>query len=742
MPTLSAAESVIAHFEGHWVDGERPDMAEVVARCPPDERASVLLELIHAELEFRLKAGEPATAAEYLTRFPELASDPLAVAGLASAEADLRRRLAQLATSSPFDTPPVEADVAPTTAAWASDPTALPSDFRFVRELGRGGMGVVVEAEDARFGRRVAVKQIRAEFATRPDAKARFLREARAMAAVGSDFIVPVLHVGEAADGTPYLVMPLLAGETLQARLERGRLTADELRRVALDTARGLAAAHAKGLVHRDIKPSNLWLEANSDGVFLRVRLLDFGLAKPTNPQQSAMTHSNAVVGTPWYMSPEQARADPLGPPSDLFSLGAVLYHAATGRPPFAGDTPSATFTALAVNEPTPVRELSSGLSDDLAELIHDALKKWAAERPATGDVICRLTATRPAAPHHLRERYSVRRRTITLAVFCAAVALAAAAIVIKIKTAGGEEVTLKVPSGTTVEVEPDGTGRVSPPRPIPHIGEPPVAPVPQKIPLLNDFRETHGADSASLEKWMSGLREEGFKPAFVSLTPGPQARFNSVAIPDPERRLYRIYPQVEVGGAMWTKGWQELRDGGFRHAVACLYVDDRERHHEWNAWVADGQPWGGWSGSRDVIVNRLKDLRVSKGRPVSFGVSVSRTQTRLQFLEGPDGGLDWDAFLELSAAELRSKVEDHAKKGWRLEWLAAYEGEKGKLQFLTLFVEDPKRRDWDFRMGMRASEYEAKLVENAKRGFRPVAVAGYPLDSETRYAAVWSGNE
>ncbi len=330
----------------------------------------------------------------------------------------------------------------------------LPTEFRFVRELGRGGMGVVLEAEDTRLGRRVAVKQMLPGIAALPEAKARFLREARAMAAVESDHIVPVLHVGETADGSPYLVMPLLAGETLSARLDRGPLSADELRLVARDTALGLAAAHARGLIHRDIKPSNLWLEAHPDGTVRRVRVLDFGLAKPTTPEESTVTNSNAVVGTPQYMSPEQARAEKLGPPTDLFSLGSVLYRAATGKQPFPGETMSAVLTALAVDEPRPVRELDPSIPTEIADLIHALLRKEPGRRPTTDDVIRRLAPATVAPPRPPRRG----SRVWVAAAAAALVAILALGIVIIVRDKTGKEVgKIEVPDGGSVDKEENG---------------------------------------------------------------------------------------------------------------------------------------------------------------------------------------------------------------------------------------------------------------------------------------------
>jgi serine/threonine protein kinase len=195
--------------------------------------------------------------------------------------------------------------------------------YRILRELGRGGMGVVYEAEDTKLLRRVALKVMRPEAAVNRQGRERFLREARAAAALTHDHIVPIHDVGE-ENGAPFLVMPLLQGETLQARLKRTRwaLRVAEALRIAREIAEGLEAAHAARTIHRDVKPANVWLEEGTG----RVKLLDFGLARPAEAD-GQMTGAGAVLGTPAYMSPEQASGGRhVDARTDLFSLGTVLY--------------------------------------------------------------------------------------------------------------------------------------------------------------------------------------------------------------------------------------------------------------------------------------------------------------------------------------------------------------------------------------------------------------------------------
>jgi serine/threonine protein kinase/tetratricopeptide (TPR) repeat protein len=204
--------------------------------------------------------------------------------------------------------------------------------------LGEGGMGQVFRARDTRLGRPVAIKVIRAERARRPDFRIRFQREARATAALNHPHICTLYDVGE-QEGASYLVMEYVEGQTLAARLREGPLPLDQLLRRATETSQALAAAHERGIIHRDLKPANLMLTAAG------VKVLDFGLAKFTGPEMSAMdaaidaTAAHTILGTPAYMSPEQTRGDELDARSDLFSFGCVLYEAATGVRPFRGSS-------------------------------------------------------------------------------------------------------------------------------------------------------------------------------------------------------------------------------------------------------------------------------------------------------------------------------------------------------------------------------------------------------------------
>jgi len=241
--------------------------------------------------------------------------------------------------------------------------------------IGQGGMGVVLKAFEPALHRLVAIKVMAPALAGSATARKRFTREAQAAAAVCHDHVVAVHGVHE-ADGLPYLVMQYVPGESLQARLDRtGPLDVMEVVRIGMQTAAGLAAAHAQGLIHRDIKPANLLLENG----LARVKISDFGLARMAD--DVGLTRDGVVAGTPEYMAPEQARGEPVDYRADLFSLGSVLYATCTGRPPFRGVTTLALLRQVSEQDPVLIRELNPEVPAWLEAVVLRLLAKDPAQR-------------------------------------------------------------------------------------------------------------------------------------------------------------------------------------------------------------------------------------------------------------------------------------------------------------------------------------------------------------------------
>lgn len=254
-----------------------------------------------------------------------------------------------------------------------------------VREVvGRGGMGVVLKANDTKLNRIVALKVLAPELASNPTARKRFVREARAAAAVSHHHVVTIYAVEE--DQLPYLAMEFIDGQSLQEKIDRQeQLQLREILRIGHQIAAGLAAAHGQGIIHRDIKPANILLE---DGVE-RVQITDFGLARAVD--EVSITRPGEVAGTPQFMSPEQAQGQRVDSRSDLFSLGSVLYTMCTGRPPFRAESTVAVLRRICDETPRPIREVNPDVPEWLVEIIDWLLCKDPDDRFQTAAEVAEL---------------------------------------------------------------------------------------------------------------------------------------------------------------------------------------------------------------------------------------------------------------------------------------------------------------------------------------------------------------
>ncbi|UCD51667.1 MAG: protein kinase, partial [Phycisphaerales bacterium] len=248
--------------------------------------------------------------------------------------------------------------------------------FRIEREIGRGGMGIVYLAQDITLGRSVAVKSLPPELMAERKVRSRLEREARLLASLSHPNIATIHEEVEEAEGTVYLVLEYVPGRTLAERIAAGPLRLAEALSIACQTAAALAAAHEHGIVHRDVKPGNIKITPEGN-----VKVLDFGLAKAmeeagTQGPQSTITQPGRVMGTPAYMSPEQAAGDPLDHRTDIWSLGVVIYEMLAGELPFQGATQQALMHSILHEEPQRLSHVRGGTPRELEHLLSKMLQK------------------------------------------------------------------------------------------------------------------------------------------------------------------------------------------------------------------------------------------------------------------------------------------------------------------------------------------------------------------------------
>ncbi len=324
---------------------------------------------------------------------------------------EARRRLAQ-AESMPasFLAAPIAADPEPTpeSASVEKTPPESLGPYRVVRRLGEGGMGEVYEGYDDRLDRPIALKRIRPEAGAHEQTRARFRREARAVARLSHSSIVQVHDWVETEMGD-WIVMELVDGRSLRELLTSGPLAPAKAARIAKDIASGLAAAHDSGIVHRDLKAANVMLAGE------RAKILDFGIAKrlPAGAEETltSVTTEGKVIGTATAMSPEQAMGRPVDRRSDLFALGALLYEMTTGEPPFRGQNLVETLTHICTRQQTPAIKVNPSVPEALSELMNHLLEKDPAHRPQTAEEV--VSALETFASDEPVLRSPTRRRRI-----------------------------------------------------------------------------------------------------------------------------------------------------------------------------------------------------------------------------------------------------------------------------------------------------------------------------------------
>src|SRR5579883_141838 len=480
------AEPLLYAFEQAWQAGGRPPIETLLARLPADDPAAesnhrhLLEELVKIDLEYRWRAAQtddendfPARPLleDYLHRFPALGPLERLALELIGEEYRVRRiwgdrpepetYYARFSTHAglPALLARIDAELseqaAPSTLqlmATGAAPVpagAVPDGYEILGELGRGGMGVVYKARQLRLDRLVAIKMIRAGEEAVPTVLARFRTEAAAAARVQHPHVVQVYEVGE-KNGQPFCVMEYVNGGSLARCLAGTPLEARAAGRLLETLARAVQSIHDHGILHRDLKPSNILLHFSTPQESTAVtsdslqspscvpKISDFGLAKPV--ESAGLTQTGAVLGTPSYMAPEQAesRSDSVGPATDVYGLGAILYEMLTGRPPFRGVTMLETLEQVRNHDPLPPRQLQPALPRDLETICLKCLEKAPSKRyvsaAALADDLERFRLNRPivarAAGRWERGLKWARRRP-ALATLAAALVLGIAAALV-----------------------------------------------------------------------------------------------------------------------------------------------------------------------------------------------------------------------------------------------------------------------------------------------------------------------
>jgi eukaryotic-like serine/threonine-protein kinase len=370
LAVLEWIDRVCLDFEAAWKKGHRPCIEDYLGAAQGAERNRLFRELLLLDLDYRSRGDDPPSEDEYRARFPQ--------------DSELVRDVFE-----ELSTDAAVTETNPHRSVPISHGPTLPcqfGDYELLEVLGEGGMGVVYRARQQTPERIVALKVIRPDrlaamaFQQRERVIERFRAETRAAASLEHDHIVPIYEVGQ-IDGQPFFTMRYIQGRGLEERLRDGPLAGRDVAALLEPVARALHFAHSRGIVHRDVKPRNILLD--SDG---KPYIADFGLAKSFAAGQD-LTQTAEVIGTPAYMSPEQAQgAAGVGHRTDVYSLGVTLYELLTGRPPFRAATVAETQRQVVENEPVPPRQLNPAIDRDAETICLKCLEKEPANRYATAE--------------------------------------------------------------------------------------------------------------------------------------------------------------------------------------------------------------------------------------------------------------------------------------------------------------------------------------------------------------------
>ncbi|HEX5273132.1 MAG TPA: serine/threonine-protein kinase, partial [Gemmataceae bacterium] len=627
-------ETWLVEFERTWGEGR---LADRVRELPPGPlRFPALVELVKIDLERSWDAGIRNPVESYLATFPELGTPDTAPADLLQAEWEVRRHHGEEPSLTAYaDRFPGRADdlrrlleggtgsrtfaklstLRGTGGTPVPDTTRIEPDvvarlerqgrYRAVRKLGHGGMGSVYLVWDTRLDREVALKVPRFDD-DGPELRERFYREARAASGLHHPNVCPVHDVGE-IDGVPYLTMAYIEGEPLSRRLAAGApVAAAEAAALVRRLARALEAAHQKGVVHRDLKPANVMIGADGEPV-----VMDFGLARRTGAGDVRLTQPGALLGTPAYMSPEQAAGDPasVGPASDVYSLGVMLYEMVTGRLPFTG-TLSDILWKIRAEEPPRPSALRPDLDPQLEEIIMRAMAKKVEDRYGTmGALATALTEylrqeeprkgpvnrvaphlAPPAAPHGRQSRRSPRwwRWAVAAALLGGVTVLLTVIVITYVKDGK--------PATTTIDADPGSTVRITGPDGKP-LGAVNVPPTPPTSPAPAGASTTGGGRKPDRKPRDPVIIKRPDKRAVAATNITPDGKTVVVVVGDKvelwdadksELRTTLDGPTGEKKSIAFSPDGRTMAVGGYRRVYVWDLTDTRKRLKEFKEPEAD----------------------------------------------------------------------------------------------------------------------------------------------------------
>jgi serine/threonine-protein kinase len=363
---VAQIDQICDDFEGAWRAGKGPHISDYLGAVAEPLRDRLFEELLLSDLEFRARGATVTDAEHYVAQFPDRAAQIASVME--------RFRSEHAGGRGEFVTAPV-GEKPGESSEWATLATARQcGNYELVREIARGGMGIVFEARDTKLQRTVALKMILDRNLASPEAVQRFYAEAEMAASLNHPGIVPIYDVGS-HEGHHYYAMAYVEGPTLSTQLRRRRFGMDEAARIVLELAKAVGYAHDHGVVHRDLKPGNVLLSRTG-----LPQITDFGLAKRTDSTEQ-LTVAGQILGTPGYMAPEQAAGDigQSGPAVDTYALGAILYHLITGHPPFR--TAMEALVCVLEQDPVPPRAMNRRVPRDLNVICMKCLSKSPADR-------------------------------------------------------------------------------------------------------------------------------------------------------------------------------------------------------------------------------------------------------------------------------------------------------------------------------------------------------------------------